>query len=119
MHLRCHKIPNYKKLLKPQQYKLRDWRKKTNEGNGVKVKAMNPNTKFNNDTKNSITYAVNKRVTERMKALDQEKGDGKEVESYIMIIIQKSSGKQKASVSDPTRSTTTIIIPGTLNGIIK
>ena len=54
-----------------------------------------------------------------MKAIDQEKDDGKEVEGYILNIIQKSSGKHKASVSNADRSTTTISVPGTLKSIIK
>ena len=58
-------------------------------------------------------------VKKRMKALDHEKDDGKEVEAYIMQIIQKASVNQKTSVSGTTWSTTTIRVPGKLKSIIK
>ena len=82
---------------------------------------MNPNTntEFNNRTENYIASAVIKRVTEQMKALDQDKDNGKQVEACIMSIIQKASENHKASVSSATGSTTTIIVPGTLKSIIK
>ena len=85
----------------------------------MKAKKYNTNTKFNNHTKKAITSAVDKRVKERMKALYQEKDYCKEVEAYIIIIIQKASGKQKSSVSGVTGYTTTISVPGTLKIIIK
>ena len=119
--LRYHKLADYRKLLKPHKDKLREWRKKKNEWNGGKVKAKkhNTNTKLNNRTKTSITYAVNKKFTERMKDLYQDKDDAKEVKACIVSITQKYYGKKKSSVSGATRSSTTIIIPGTLKSITK
>ena len=77
VNLRYHNLPNYEKLLKPHQDELCEWWKKTNEGNGRKVKAKKPNTKLNNHTKKAIISDVNEQFTERMKALDQNKDDGK------------------------------------------
>ena len=121
VHVCYHNLTYYEKISKPHQDEIRDWINKTNEGNGGKVKAMNPNTntEFNNRTENYIASAVIKRVTEQMKALDQDKDNGKQVEACIMSIIQKASENHKASVSSATGSTTTIIVPGTLKSIIK
>ena len=95
MYLHWHKLNNYKKLLKHNKDENYEWRKKTNEGNGGKSKANNPNNIFNNRTKKAIVSAVDKWVTERMKALDQEKYEDKEVEAYTMRIIQKSLESRK------------------------
>ena len=62
VHLNYYKLPDYEKLLKPQQDELHDCRKKKIGVNGGKVKAKKPNanTRFNNRTKKAISYDVNK-----------------------------------------------------------
>ena len=100
-------------MSKEQKDELREWRLKTSQGKEKKDTKRNT-VKFKSGTEKAIASAVTKQVAEKMKDIDKEKNNEDEVESYIMSVIKKCSGK--ATVSDASAGTS---VPPSLKGIIK
>ena len=101
--LRYHTKAEYDMLNKAQKSELREWRRNGKSEGGHKNKKGNDHRKFDN-TK-AIASAVEKKVTERLKAIEQEKSKGAEAEAWIMSIMQKhaDAGKTgKIRISDAT-----------------
>jgi chorismate mutase len=78
------------------------------------------------DTTKAIASAVEKKVAEKMKAMEQEKTNGDEAEAYIMSIFKKFSAANKAGqgqISDvtvePGTSTSASVTAPTLKSILK
>jgi hypothetical protein len=74
------------------------------------------------ETNKAIASAVEKKVAEKLKALDQTKNKEDEIEAYIMSIIKKHSGKKidvSSATADDAENPTTTPAPPSLKGIIR
>jgi hypothetical protein len=115
--LRYHTKSEYELLNKDQKDELREWRKGT-EFKGRKGKGKEyPSKKGRFDTTKAIASAVEKKVAEKMKAMEKEKTNGDETEAYIMSIIKKySTGKTESVQVSTTEAEPTA---PTLKSILK
>jgi hypothetical protein len=123
--LRYHTKAEYKSLTDEQQDELRVWRKARNGGadfeaadNGKSGKKYTSKHK-SNDRSKAIASAVDKKVAEKMKSMEQDKANDGAVEAYIMSILEKSKGGQggKAQISDVAASSS-VSVPS-LKSILK
>jgi hypothetical protein len=74
------------------------------------------------ETNKAIASTVEKKVAEKLKALDQTKNKEDEIEAYIMSIIKKHSGKKvdiSSATADDAENPTTTPVPPSLKGIIR
>jgi len=74
-------------LNKAQKLELREWRMKKGEQGGKKRGNNRGDRKVDNEK--AIASAVEKKVTERLKAIEQENSKGVEAEAWVMSIMQK------------------------------
>jgi predicted DNA-binding WGR domain protein len=121
--LRYHTKAEYDKLPADQKEELREWRKSSafnKKGKGNKD-GHRPSHQF--DTTKAIASAVEKKVAEKMKAMEQEKTEETVTEAYIMSLFQKfatgKAGKVQigdTTVAPATPSTATAL---TLKSIVK
>ena len=75
-------------------------------------------------TTKAIASAVEKKVTEKMKALEKKNTEGTETEAYIMSLFEKFNGGKKVTISDvkgsePAKSTPPASSGPTLKNILK
>ena len=91
--LRYHKKEEYDLLTKAQQRELHEWRmnKSTNGG-----KKKGGDRKF--DTAKAIASAVDKKVNERMKSIQQEKSTNEETDAYIASVVDKRLAKTAGKI---------------------
>jgi hypothetical protein len=83
--LRYHTKVEYEKLDKAQKTELREWRQKepkSKEKGRESKKAKHDNTK-------AIAAAVEKKVAEKMQAIENDKKSGDEATAFIMSVVQK------------------------------
>jgi hypothetical protein len=118
--LRYHTKVEYDLLDKAQKEELREWRK-GEKAKQQKGKSSDRQSRSGKSTTKAIASAVEKKVAEKMKAMEQEKANGEETEAYIMSIFQKFSGKagKKVQISDATVDATPTAATPTLKNIIK
>ena len=99
-----------------QRVELREWRSnKSNEGG----KKKGGDRKF--DTAKAIASAVDKKVNERMKSLEQEKSTNDDTDAYIMSFVDKHVAKSGkfVQISDATLTPTPAAAAPTLRSIVK
>jgi hypothetical protein len=101
--LRYHTVAEYKLLPKDQKDELREWRRGGKKGAGFRGKSG----KFSSgnkpiDRSKAIASAVEKKVAERMKSMEQDKASEGLTEAYIMSILEKfkNGADGKGQVSD-------------------
>ena len=119
--LRYHTKAEYDLLDKGQKDELREWRKNA-ASKGPKQKGKGPEAKDRKyKTTEAIAAAVEKKVAEKMKAMDKEKSNGDDTEAYIMSIFQKfaATKDKKGQISATTVEPTHIKTAPTLKSIIK
>ena len=97
VQLRYHTSEEYQKLSHDQRKELDDWRKTTNTGKYSKNKK--PKTK---QKKVAFAAAVEKKVSERLKNIDDDAKTTQDFEAFIMSCIKKSNPGQPTS--QPTNS---------------
>jgi hypothetical protein len=127
VHLRYHSPPEYAKLSKEEKDELREWRQTSGAGkckgkpNRGKDFKKEQGVRF--ETNKAIASAVEKKVAEKLKALDQTQNKEDNIEAYIMsIIIKKHSGKKvdiSSATADEAEKSTTTTAPPSLKGIIR
>ena len=121
--LRYHTNEEYNNLPKDQADELRAWRKRTKDAADSKGKSGKsksyPKKKYNNKTKATIASAVEKKVAEKMKAMEQHKTNEGATEAYIMSIFEKfkTGTGGKAKISD-VQASATVSAPS-LKGIVQ
>jgi hypothetical protein len=96
--LRYHTKAEYVTLTKAQKNELREWRQK-NENKGSKDNSKD-SKKPKYDNNKAIAAAVEKKVAEKLKAIDDEKTSGEEAAAFIMSVIKKHSKDGKVVISD-------------------
>jgi hypothetical protein len=108
VHLRYHTGDEYLKLSRPEKDELRIWRK-TPEGKAAVARERNGNKskkqrfKPNGGDTNAIAAAVDKKVSEKLKALQNEKNEAAAGEAFIMSCIKKfATGQVKLPDSAST-----------------
>ena len=112
--LRYHTKAEYDLLKKEQNNELCEWRKGKSEGG----KRKGSDHKF--DTTKDISSAVKNKVTERLKAIEQEKSNGDEAYAWIMSIMKKHDGKSgNFQILDTTAEPTPTLTAPTIRSIIK
>jgi hypothetical protein len=115
--LHCHTKDEYDKLGKATKNKLREWRQKS-ESKGGKDKNQNKKPKYDN-TK-AIAAAVEKKVKEKLKAIEDDKTSGEEAAAFIMSVVQKHKGKDgKVLISDVTVDPAPLPTGPTLKSVLK
>jgi hypothetical protein len=94
VHLRYHSPSEYTHLSKEEKDELREWRltsgTKSNKGKSSPKSGKEfrkPHVRF--DQNKVIASAVEKKVAERMNAINQSKTKEDELEAYIMSIIKR------------------------------
>ena len=99
--LRCHTKAEHDLLDRNQKSELRDWRKGKRSKEGKDKRKDAPSKKGKLDNMKAVASAVEKKVAEKMKAMEQAKTNEGETEACIMSIVQKlSAGKSgKGEVS--------------------
>jgi hypothetical protein len=85
-------------LDKAQKNELREWRQK-NENKGGKDKSRDSKKPKYDNTK-AIAAAVEKKVAEKLKAIEDKKTSGEEAAAFIMSVIKKHSKDGKVIISD-------------------
>jgi hypothetical protein len=88
--LRYHTKQEYDLLDKKQKDELREWRK-TSAFKGDKGKKGKKSER--SDTSKAIASAVEKKVEEKLKAMEQERTEEGDTEAYVMSLINKCVGK--------------------------
>jgi hypothetical protein len=118
--LRYHTKAEYNLLPKDQRDELREWRNGGKRGGDFKGKSgkFPPNKKPIDRTK-AIASAVEKKLAERMKSMEEEKANEGVTEAYIMSIFEKYNGGKgkKAQISDVEASTS--VSAPSLKSIVK
>ena len=73
------------------------------------------------DTAKAIASAVEKKVNERLKAIEGEKSTNNDTKAYIMSIMQKHAGKSDkvVQISDATAEPTPTATAPMLESIVK
>jgi hypothetical protein len=115
--LRYHKKEEYDLLNKAQRAELREWRLNRSTKGGEK---KGSDRKF--DTAKAIASAVEKKVNERMKYIEQEKSTNAETDAYIASVMDKRLAKTAGKIvqiSDTTSTPTPAAAAPTLKSIIK
>jgi hypothetical protein len=123
--LRYHTKAEYETLDKAQKEELREWRRgerfKGTKGKGKEAPHKKGGGRF--ETTKAIASAVEKKVAEKLKAMEQEKANGDEAEAFIMSVFKKfGAGKDgKVQISDATATADPAPIPTapTLKSILK
>jgi hypothetical protein len=108
--LRYHTHAEYIQLPDEQKNELREWRDAAKgKGAGSKGKSVkfSPKKHKSFDTTKAIASAVEKKVAERMKSMEQDKANEGLTEAYIMSIVDKFKGGtgKKAQISEVEAST--------------
>jgi hypothetical protein len=132
--LRYHTFAEYKELSTEQKKELTEWRessgytptkdKGSKGGKGGKKNGESDRRSVQAQTTKAIASAVDKKVNERMKALDKKTKEGTETEAYIMSLFEKFNGGKKVTISDvkvsePANSTAPASSGPTLKTILK
>ena len=97
-----HTEAEYDLLDKSQKSELQDWRAgEQGKDESATRKDAPPKSAKKYDTKKAITFSVEKKVAEKMKAMEQDKIKKDVDDAFIMLLIQKvATGKaEKASAS--------------------
>jgi hypothetical protein len=95
----CHHTKaEHATLDKAQKNELREWRQK-NENKGSKDKSKD-SKKPEHDNDKAIAAAVEKKVAEKLKAVEDEKTSGEEAAAFIMSVVKKHSEDGKVVISD-------------------
>jgi hypothetical protein len=119
-----HTKAEYDLLERGQKDELRECRKsaefKTANGKG-KDGPRKTQDRGRFDTTKAIASAVENKVTEKMKATEQDKTSGDETEAYIMSIVKRCAAAKagKVQISDATVEPTPIPTAPMLKNIIK
>jgi hypothetical protein len=100
-------MAEHKLLDRSQKAELREWRHGTDaKGGKEKGKDSNKNRMF--DRSKAIASAVEKKVEEKMKAIEKERTDGDDTEACIMSLFKKhgigkgATAHISAATADPT-----------------
>ena len=107
----------YDLLNKVQWAELREWRMNKSTDRGKK---KGGDRKF--DTAKAIASAVEKKVNERMKSIQQEKSSNEETDAYIASAMDKRLAKTAGKIvqiSDTTSTPTPAAAAAVLKSIIK
>ena len=114
--VRYHKKEEYDLLNKAQRAELREWRMNKSAEGGKK---KGGDRKF--DTAKAIASAVEKKVNERMKSIEQDKSTNEDTEAYIASVVDKRLAKtgKIVQISDATSTPTPAAAAPTLKSIIK
>jgi hypothetical protein len=125
-YIRYHSPPEDAKLSKTEKDELGEWRQTSGAGKGKgkpnRGKDFTEEQGVCFETNKAIASAVEKKVAEKLKALDQTKNKEDEIEAYIMFIIKKHSGKKvdiSSATADDAENPTTTPAPPSLKGIIR
>jgi hypothetical protein len=122
VHLRYHPISEYQKLTTEQKDELRE-RRETSGGGKKRGKPnaqdgkQQRNVRFKTDK--AIAAAVEKKVHERLKAVEQEKAKGLEDEAYRMSVFQKLTGSKASVGAVNLPPVVAPSLPPTLHSIIR
>jgi hypothetical protein len=81
--LRYHKKPDYVKLSKAQRAELKAWRETQTKTN------LPPRRQGQVDRTKAIASAVDKKVAEKLKSMEQERASEGATGAYIMSIVEK------------------------------
>jgi hypothetical protein len=125
VHLRYHSPPKYAQLTKEEKDELREWRLTSGtEGNKGKSSPKSgkefkkPHVRF--DQNKAMASAVEKKVAERLNAINQSKTKEDELKAYIMSIVKRHSGVQvDVSATDTIEVVKPPLLPTGLKGIIR
>jgi hypothetical protein len=103
--LRYHEPDEYSKLSPDQTKELREWRNANRGNTGFKGKGKSFKGKSGKSTpkykSKAMASAVEKKVAEKMKSMEQEKANEGATEAYIMSIFKKlNHGGDKVQISD-------------------
>ena len=102
---RYHKKEEYDLLNKAQRAELREWRmNKSTEGG----KKKGGDRKFDTAKAKAIASAVDKKINERMKSIEQEKSTNDDTDAYIASVVDKHLAKSGkfVQISDATSTHT-------------
>jgi hypothetical protein len=88
--LRYHRNPDYAKLSDAQRAELKAWRKTQTSS---KKTNLPPRRQGQVDRTKAIASAVDKKVAEKLKSMEQEKASEGATEAYIMSIVEKMTGR--------------------------
>ncbi len=126
VHLRYYKFDEYKKLTPEQKTELHEWRGTQKSGGGKSKATSKPNSA-------KVSTTVAKEIKRQLKAIQSEadevqQGD-KELESYILSVMEKrkadnsaasiGSTKKTRVISEPTQSVTYDASTSALNTILR
>jgi hypothetical protein len=115
---RYHKKEEYDLLNKAQRAELREWRmNKSTEGG----KKKGGDRKFDTAKAKAIASAVDKKINERMKSIEQEKSTNDDTDAYIASVVDKHLAKSGkfVQISDATSTPTPAAAAPTLKSIVK
>jgi hypothetical protein len=115
---RYYRKGEYKKLSKEEKDELREWREKHGSTKGSDFKGKSGKSTPKNKSK-SLVSAVEKKVAERIKFLEEEKANEGVTDALIMSIVKKYADSSSAKISDVEASsnpTLKSILKRTLNG---
>ena len=111
--MRYHNDQEYKKLTKEQRTELREWRITNKQG----LVKSEPNAKRHKaDTAKAIAAAVDKKMEEKIKAMEKSETDAATAKAYIESIIVSMGKPSVASISANTAS---VASPPKLKSILK
>ena len=113
VHLRYHGAEDYKKLSREQKDELREWRKTVGKKDKGEKERTGKRTKVERDK--AIAAAVDKKVDEKIKAMEKDKTDDAESEAYIMSLFKKYHSKVTISEVKATSPTT----PAPLKSLLR
>jgi hypothetical protein len=127
VELRYHTKEEYGTLGKAQKDELREWRSSGKPAKGDGKNKSNKGSSYKTarfDKTKAIASAVEKKVAEKMKEMEQAKSNETDTEAYIMSIIQKctkgTNGKVRiADVNADVASAPSIPTAATLKSIVK
>ena len=113
VHLRHHNDQEHKKLTKEQRTELREWRVNNKQG----LAKSKPDAKRHKaDTARAIAAAVDKKMDEKIKAMEKSETDAAAAKAYIESVIVSMGKPNVASVSANTAS---VASPQKLKSILK
>jgi uncharacterized protein YaiL (DUF2058 family) len=85
--LRCHAKVKHDQLDKSQKEELHEWRQ-GQKSKGAKFKGKHTKRKGRCDATKAVASAVEKKVAEKLEAIEQEKASGEEAEAFIMSVVK-------------------------------
>ena len=88
MHFRYYDKSEYSKLTKEQKTELREWRKGGAERGRSDAKTKK--AKF----EKAVAAAVEKKISEQVKASEEEKLAGEKLRSLVASIVKETGGRQ-------------------------